>query len=75
MENETLIQIAHELTESIRNSMTVDWTIKESVRAQMRRTIKRLLKKYKYPPENQEQALEIVMEQAEKMCSNEAKDL
>ena len=75
MENETLIQIAHELTESIRNSMTVDWTIKESVRAQMRRTIKRLLKKYKYPPENQEQALEIVMEQAEKMCSNEAKEL
>ena len=75
MENETLIQIAHELTESIRNSMTVDWTIKESARAQMRKTIKRLLKKYKYPPENQEQALEIVMKQAELMCSNEAKDL
>jgi len=71
MENQVLIQIAHELTESIRKSMTVDWAIKESARATMRRTIKRLLKKYKYPPENQEQALKIVMKQAELMCGIE----
>ena len=74
MENQVLIQIAHELTESIRNNMTVDWAIKESARAKMRKSIKRLLKKYKYPPENQKQALEIVMKQAELMCGNEIKN-
>ncbi|OQY07390.1 MAG: DEAD/DEAH box helicase [Fusobacteriia bacterium 4572_132] len=75
MENKVLIQIAHELSESIRKSMTVDWAIKESARATMRRTIKRLLRKYKYPPENQKQALEIVMKQAKLMCGREAMEL
>ncbi len=70
MENDILIQIAHDLTESIRKSITVDWEIKESARAKMRKTIKRLLKKYDYPPKNQEEALKIVMEQVELMCKS-----
>lgn len=74
MGNEVLIKIAHELTESIRNSITIDWSIKESAKAGMRKTIKRLLKKYKYPPEKQEHALQIVMEQVELMCSNEVEN-
>ena len=68
MENEVLIQIAHELTASIKKSMTVDWTLKESARAKMRSEIRRLLRKYKYPPENQDEAMEIVLRQAELMC-------
>lgn len=68
MENEVLIQIAHELTASIKRSMTVDWSLKESARAKMRSEIRRLLRKYKYPPENQDEALEIVLRQAELMC-------
>jgi type I restriction enzyme R subunit len=68
MQNEVLVQIAHELTASIKKSMTVDWTLKESARAKMRSEIRRLLRKYKYPPENQDEAMEIVLNQAELMC-------
>ena len=48
--------------------MTVDWTLKDSARAKMRSEIRRLLRKYKYPPENQDEAMEIVLRQAELMC-------
>ncbi|WP_427339969.1 type I restriction enzyme endonuclease domain-containing protein [Caloranaerobacter sp. DY30410] len=51
--------------------MSVDWNLRESVRAKMRVTIKRLLKKYGYPPDQQLKAIKTVMEQAELMCSNE----
>ena len=70
MEDETLKRIAHELTLAIRNNITIDWSIRKSARASMRRVIKRLLKKYDYPPEQAKQALLIVMRQAEKMAGN-----
>jgi len=57
--------MAKELTEALRNSKTIDWRQKESARANMRRMVKRLLKKYKYPPEEQEKALETVIKQCE----------
>ena len=64
-ENDTLVEMAKELTESLQKSKTIDWRQKESARANMRRMVKRLLKKYKYPPEEQEKALETVIKQCE----------
>ncbi len=61
--NEQLIAITRELTDALRANKTIDWNAKESARAGMRRIIKRLLKKYKYPPEGQEDALEVIMRQ------------
>lgn len=69
-ENDVLKQIAKELTLSIRSNMKVDWDVRESVRAQMRITVKRLLRKYKYPPDKQADAVTLIIEQAEKMCEN-----
>jgi type I restriction enzyme R subunit len=63
--NDELIAITKELTESLRASRTVDWEKKESARAGMRRMIKRLLKKYKYPPEGMEDAIQTVISQCE----------
>jgi len=68
MGSETLKGLATELTEKLRNSTTVDWQVRESVRAKMRLLIKRLLRKYKYPPEGQEEAVRRVIEQAEALC-------
>lgn len=68
-ENDVLKQIAKELTISIKNNIKVDWDVRESVRAQMRITIKRLLRKYKYPPDKQTTAVNLIIEQAEKMCN------
>ncbi len=70
MDDETLKKIAHELTMSIRNNITIDWSVRKSAQAGMRRIIKRLLKKYDYPPEQAKHALEVVMRQAELMCGN-----
>ncbi|WP_303869976.1 type I restriction endonuclease subunit R [Acetobacterium wieringae] len=70
MEDATLKTIAQELTIAIRNNITIDWSIRKSAQASMRKIIKRLLKKYKYPPEQADKALKIVMRQAEKMCEN-----
>lgn len=70
-ENETLVAMAKELTEALRNSKTIDWRQKESARANMRRMVKRLLKKYKYPPEEQEKALETVIKQCELFADND----
>ena len=64
-DDETLIKITQELTESLRRNRTIDWQKKESARANMRRTVKRLLKKYKYPPEDMDFALEKVIAQCE----------
>lgn len=68
MGDATLKQLATELTEQLRNSTTVDWQVRDSVRARMRILIKRLLKKYKYPPEGQEEAVNRVIEQAETLA-------
>ena len=70
MEDETLKQIAKELTLAIQRNITVDWSVRKSAQAGMRRIIKRLLKKYDYPPDQAKNALEVVMRQAEKMCGN-----
>lgn len=59
-----------ELTETLRKNRTIDWQKKESARAQMRRLVKRLLKKYKYPPEGQEDALKTVIRQCEMWTDN-----
>ena len=68
MEDEKLKEIAHELTEAIRKNITIDWSIRKSARASMRRIIKRLLKKHGYPPDKTIQAMATVMRQAEKMA-------
>lgn len=68
MGDATLKQLATELTEKLRESTTVDWQVRESVRAKMRLLIKRQLRKYKYPPEGQEEAVALVLEQAEALA-------
>jgi type I restriction enzyme R subunit len=70
--DEILRDIARELADKIRNSVTIDWTIKETVRAGMRAMVKRLLRKYGYPPDKQEAATKLVLEQAEIICANVA---
>lgn len=65
MGDETLKKIAQELTKKLRNSVTVDWQKRESVRAKMRNIIRVILKRYKYPPDKRKEALELVMKQAE----------
>lgn len=64
-DNDQLVAITHELTAAMRKNSTIDWQRKQSARAGMRRTIKRLLRKYKYPPEGAEEALGTVMAQCE----------
>lgn len=64
-ENDQLVSLAHELTAMLRKSRTVDWQKKESARAGMRRMVKKLLRKYKYPPEGIEDAIQTVVSQAE----------
>lgn len=68
--NDQLLSITHELTDALRKNKTIDWNLKESARAGMRRLIKRLLKKYKYPPEGQEDTLNTIMEQCEMWSEN-----
>lgn len=68
----TLKKIAQELTDAIRKNVTIDFNVRVQAQATMRSTIRRLLKKYKYPPEYAIDALNIVMKQVELMCSNEA---
>ena len=62
--------MAHELTDLIRRSRTVDWDKKESARAYMRTQVKHLLRKYKYPPEQAKAAIDTVIKQAELMSAN-----
>ncbi|WP_328802895.1 type I restriction endonuclease subunit R [Saccharibacillus alkalitolerans] len=69
-----LKQIAHELMVSIKNNLTVDWTLRENVRAQMRVTVKRLLKKYGYPPDLEKLAVDMVLNQAELMSVDASKE-
>lgn len=63
--DETLRTIARELVKSVRQNATIDWTVKESVRAKLRTVVKRILRKYGYPPDKQERATGTVLEQAE----------
>jgi type I restriction enzyme R subunit len=70
MDDETLKKIAQELTNAIKQNITIDWSVRKSAQAGMRRIIKRLLKKYDYPPKQAKTALEIVMKQAELMAGH-----
>jgi type I restriction enzyme R subunit len=54
---------------AVRNNATIDWTLKESVRAKLRVMVKRVLKKHGYPPDKQEKATRTVLEQAELLCA------
>ncbi|MDL1888320.1 type I restriction endonuclease subunit R [Nitrospirales bacterium NOB] len=66
--DDTLRIIAQELVKAVRGSVTIDWTVRENVRAQMRVMIKRILRRYGYPPDKQARATELVLEQAEVLC-------
>ncbi|WP_222910852.1 type I restriction endonuclease subunit R [Pseudomonas sp. DNDY-54] len=67
--DEILAKIAHELTAGLRQNVTVDWSNRDSVRAKLRLMVKRILRKYKYPPDQQEGAAQLVLEQAEMLCA------
>lgn len=67
MGDEILKKIAHELTEKLRNSASVDWQKRDSVRARLRNLVRITLRRYKYPPERQEEAIRLVLEQAERL--------
>ena len=63
--DETLRAIARELVETVRGNVTIDWTLRENVRANLRRLVKRILRRHGYPPDKQEKATRTVLEQAE----------
>lgn len=63
--DDTLKTIARELVATVRKNVTIDWTIRDNVRAQLRVYVKRILRKYGYPPDKQEKATRTVLEQAE----------
>lgn len=67
--DETLKSIARELVKAVRESASIDWNLKDSVRAAMRARVKRLLTKYDYPPDKEERAIELVLQQAELYAS------
>ena len=68
MKDETLVQIAKELVETVNENMTIDWDIRKDARARMRIEIKKLLIKYNYPPNKSEKAVQTVIRQAELKC-------
>ena len=70
--DETLRLIARELVEAVRRNATIDWTLRESVRANLRRMVRRLLRKYGYPPDKQEKATLTVLDQAEQIAKDRA---
>lgn len=70
-ENDQLVAMAREITDALRKNRTLDWRQKETARAKMRTMIKRLLKKYHYPPEEAQNAIEVVMRQCELWADNE----
>ena len=67
--DDILKKIAHELTENLRKNVSVDWSVRESVRAKLRLMVKRILRKYKCPPDKQEEAIELILRQAETLSA------
>jgi type I restriction enzyme R subunit len=63
--DDTLKKIARELVDTVKKNVTIDWTVRENVRAQLRVFVRRILRKYGYPPDKQEKATQTVLEQAE----------
>jgi type I restriction enzyme, R subunit len=68
--DETLKTIARELVDTVRKNTAIDWTVKESVRAKLRTMVKRILRKYGYPPDKEEKATLTVLQQAELLCKD-----
>ena len=66
----TLKTIARELVDTVRRNTTIDWTVRENVRAHLRVLVKRILRKYGYPPDKQEKATKTILEQAEALSAN-----
>jgi len=66
--DDTLKKIAKELVQAVRRSVTVDWAQRENARAKIRVMVKRILRRFGYPPDKQERATELVLEQAEVLC-------
>ena len=69
-EHKELIELTKELTETLKKNKTIDWQKRESARSSMKRSIKRLLKKYDYPPEGWDDATQIVIQQCELWADN-----
>ncbi len=69
MGDEQLKVIARELVKTVRGNVTIDWTVKETVRAKLRTLVKRILRKFGYPPDLLEQATKTVLEQAETLSA------
>ena len=65
MGEEVLVEMAREVAKKLRENLTVDWAVRDSVRAKLRILIRTLLRKYKYPPDRQQDAVEMVLRQAE----------
>jgi type I restriction enzyme R subunit len=72
--DDILKKIAHELTEKLRNSASVDWQKRESIRARLRNLVRITLRRYKYPPDHQEDAIKLVLEQAERLSDEWTRD-
>ena len=70
LSDETLRTIAQEIVRAVRSNLAIDWTVRENVRAQMRVIIKRILRRYGYPPDKQARATDLVLEQAEALCKD-----
>ncbi len=68
--DEVLKKLAVEITEKLRSSTTVDWQVRESVRAKLRILVRRCLQKWKYPPDQQPYAVELVLKQAEALSNS-----
>jgi type I restriction enzyme R subunit len=73
--DENLKIIAQELVEAVKRNVTIDWTRRESVRAQLRVIVKRILRKHGYPPDKQDKAVKTVLEQAEALSEGWAGSL
>jgi len=72
--DDTLREIAIELVKTIKDNITIDWTLRENVQAKLRVAVKRILRSYGYPPDKQEKATETVLEQATLICKERAED-
>ena len=70
LEDEALRTIAQELVDSVRRNVTIDWTVKRTVRAKIRTVVKRILRRHGYPPDKQEKATLTVLEQAELLSAD-----
>ena len=70
----TLSMIARELVKTLRKNVTIDWTVKDSVKARLRLEVKKILRKYHYPPDKQLLATQTILEQAELLCADWAED-